>query len=353
MSDSWFRNVLATFKGQKIGALEIYKVLLSKHAGASPTEAKQFIKEDSQDRLIRSMKYHWNQLLIPAATKVGIKTDELRQMLIGISHGTESDMLFVNCWTEFNGNRFHIKINRSLMIFFWKMAKLWATRANFKDVPNVGYEHTRFSLDQTAEVAHKLMKAYFDGNIVGTEVISALSLSPNQLQWAGKICHYVERFTLAHEIAHVFMHFMPEKLLDFPKHINVGIGSLIKSLLTPSEYLPRSDVVKDWTVDMFIDRWGEECSADIIALHLTGISIEDDIDRIVAYWAIELGLITFAMIEQYAVEYSGEDMLCLNSHPFSIVRLAELRHYTEVPPDVKEVSRVVKIVNEVSKYGAT
>jgi len=179
MSESWFKQVLAEFRCQTLGPLETYKILLLQHAGVPPEQALQLMRKEPGQGLRRNMDYHWDKLVYPTATKAGITTQELKGYLKGITLGSVEDEPFINSWTDFDGNRFIITINLSLMVFFWKMSKLWATRINFKDVPGIKIEHTKFRLDETAEMARNLMQACLEGRILTTDVIDTLSLSTN------------------------------------------------------------------------------------------------------------------------------------------------------------------------------
>ncbi len=248
----------------------------------------------------------------------------------------------VNGEVKFNGKDFQITINLALMDFFWHMAKLWATRIGVMDIPGYPREDSKISFDETVNFANMFMTAFCENRICETQIVPALRLSKNQIIWAGNMCHYGERFVVAHEFGHVVIRFAPNRISDFLDWATTQSRRFISPLLNEFPDCPKS--VGE---DELVQKWSEEFTADLIGMHLVLATTEDEIERIKSYWAAELNFITFSLLEHFYYSKRYAQIYQLTDHPFDMMRLAILRSAADksTRSDVLEVGRGIEKIS--------
>lgn len=336
-----FSEALQYYRRSVLDNQDVYRLLVLRHLGLNPRDVARRLEEDADEGLQESIAYHYDKLLPYAARRIGLRTEELRRRSNGIvlrSPQRDAGSL-VNAWSVFDRDRFSVIVNLPLMLFFWRMAKLWSTRVAPMEIPGHPREEAVFSFEATVRMAEKLMTAYWQGRRNEGETVSLLRLSQSQTAFAGTICHYGERFVVSHELGHLVARDVCDGVSDLLDWAMLQARMFLSSLLRKYPDWPRGANEED-----LVQRWGEEYAADLIGMHLVLDATESDFDRINTYWSVELTLITFGMLEEFCFSRDGGHLPPLTDHPFSACRLAMLRSFVHSPthPEVLDILRFVE-----------
>lgn len=294
---------------------------------------------DPNARLEQSIKNAADELLPYAANEIGVNEDELRKRFLGIRLVDEPA---VNARTHFSEDKktFKITVYVGLMMFFYKMVRLFASRVGIMD-DSGPIEKPKIRMDKTVAMVKSLMAAFWKDpvdseGILAEESIDILSLSDSQIKWSGIILSEVERFTIAHELGHVVINMRKFNHRDIP---DLQIGR------TFARNIP--NIPDDW-----IEGWAEEFAADLIGLNLSLKHGKDNITRIHIYSAADWGLLQFLMLETFYEKKTHKSYLN-DTHPPANYRIAGLRIEAEKsnPPQVFQLAEACEdLADKILKH---
>lgn len=322
MGRSFLQKVLSKLGVKKLDTENAFKVAIGEHVGLTPEQTVQAMSKDPMKGLEESIQYHAKVLLPHVAKMMQMPMGNFRRRFSGISIKTppKADYLLSNAWCVLDKNSFYVFVNLPLMLFCWKMGKLWATRVGVMGIPGKPNEDTKYSFDETVSIAEKLMNAFCEGRIQRDEILPAFGLTRNQTTFAGINCHYAELFVVGHEFGHAVIAYSEKQVRDLLKWTKSQASSLLSPLLNKLPDWPRTC---DET--SLIHHWAEEYACDSIGINLALATVHEELERIKVYWATELLMITCGMIEQFYNARKRGQAYVLTNHPFWVCRLAMLR----------------------------
>lgn len=266
------------------------------------------------------------QLIPYTATKVRMEPDVLKNCILNVSMIMDPE---VNGFARSSDNwkTFEIGINIGLMIFLHKMIKVFASRIGVMGDEGHPVENPEIPFENTISVAKRLMKAYWDQNLLSTMGFQVMQLSEEQMNISSHLLHHAECFVVAHEFGHIVINLHQAEV----KELNIGI-EVVRGILEGISDLSET------SKHQLTRQWGQEIGADLIGLQLVLELGKTDHDKILIYSAAELVFILQNMLETFYEKNIGEN-LPLGSHPPSQMRLAVLRSIVgkSNPPQVLQL----------------
>lgn len=276
-----------------------------------------FTQEGSEALLRNAIITMAEQLIPPAAVKIGIKTDELKSRIkkVSVIKNTEVNG---HAYSSDNWKTFRIEINSGLMMFLHHMVKLFVSGAGVAEIEASGrvkkvLERSSISFEKQVSVANNLMKAYWDNALEKQRGFYFMDLSNNQIKIGGGLLHNAEHFAVAHEFGHIIIKTSSQNINE----LNVGL-EMMRRISSDIPALTNNNVI-----DVIV-QWGEEIAADIIGMQLLLEVIKEDLRKILSYTAIELVFIVQHMLDTFYEKYYAKPRL-YNMHPPAYLRLIALR----------------------------
>lgn len=198
--------------------------------------------------------------LIPhVARKMGKKEDDLKKCLtkLGLIEGP-----VINGYvdTADNWETFQIYVSWGLMIFVFKMIKLFLSRMSVRDDNRI-VDDTRISDEEMLSAARRLIQAFWEDTLWQTPSFAVIDLTKSQIELSAYLLHYAERFVIAHEFGRAIIESCPEK---------VGKELYIASGATESRnraFLESLELNKEEKIRA-LEKWPKELTADLLGLQL-------------------------------------------------------------------------------------
>lgn len=246
------------------------------------------IKYKGVDRDI--LMYRARDLIPHVARKMGKKEDELEKRL------TKLDLIrgpVINGYadTKNNWKTFQIYVSEGLMMFLYKMIKLFLCRMSVRNDHRI-VDETRISDEEMSSTAKRLMQAFWDNALLQTPSFSLIDLSKSQIELSSYLLHYAECFVIAHEFGHVLIESYPERV---QKELYIASGateSRNKAFLESLE-LNVDDKKKA------LKKWPKELTADLLGLKLCLEESDNAMIRMTIQSSAELLFISMLMLEKF------------------------------------------------------
>jgi len=287
--------------------------------------------------------------LIPhVARKMGKKEDDLKKCL------TKLDLIkepvingYVN--TEDNWKTFQIYISHGLMMFIYKMTKLFLCRMSVRNDHRI-VDEARISDEEMLSAAKRLIQAFWSGTLLQTPIFPIIDLSKSQIELSVYLVHYAESFGIAHEFGHVLIESYPEKVQKELYIASAAIERRNKAFLD-SLALNKENKVKA------LKSWPKEFAADLLGLKLCLEQSDDTIFRMVILASAELVFVSMLMLEKFYKKSTGQNYWLYiyehehkMKHPPTELRLEFLYSFVDPLYPDSRVSNLGEIFKQFSDY---
>lgn len=271
---------------------------------AYPEQLRQRFKEDF-NLIIESKGIDEDTLmsravfLIPhVARKMGKKEDDLKKCLtkLGLIKGP-----VINGYvdTADNWKTFQIYVSWGLMIFVFKMIKLFLSRMSVRDDNRI-VDASRISDEEMVSAARRLMQAFWEDTLWQTPSFAVIDLTKSQIELAAYLLHYAECFVIGHEFGHAIIESCPEKV---GKELYIASGATESRNRAFLESLKLNEEEKIRA----LEKWPEELTADLLGLQLCLEQRDDNIGRMVIRSSAELFFISMLMLESFYEKTTGQN----------------------------------------------
>lgn len=266
------------------------------------------------------------EMLPHVALGLGIKQDALEKRLLGLGV-KEIPEVNGRTHTSDDWKTFGIDINLGLMLFTHEMVKLFATRLGVMDDDGNPVETPAIPFENSASTTKRLMKAFWDGNLVEEQGFELMELSETQVLISSGLLRDAECFVVGHEFGHIVIHTSPRKVSE----LELGMTTVRKALASAPE-------LSETTKNLLAQEWGEEIAADLIGLQLSLVRKDNLSGKILGYSAAQLVFIMQSMLETF-YEKTRQESPPIGSHPPAQFRFNCLRSILNAtyPPQALEL----------------
>ena len=296
---------------------------------------KRFKKElpPSFDLSAPATKHRMNKIIVDvakqlsphAAKRIGANSTTFHNRLTKVAMIEEPAVNgFVK--TTDNWKTYQIYVNEGLMMFCYKIAKLFASRVAV--MSDDGEPEIPFG--KTAACAKKLLAAFWSNTLYNTVGFNLMQLSNPQVMFASFIVHYAETFVVAHEFGHIVINTSSSNPLQL-----AFVEDALKAVL--------SGQVEHNDLDSLVSAWGQEIASDIIGLGLCLQCGDDAWDRLRIYSGVQFLFIAQNMLETF-YEKTFNRPPPTGDHPPSKLRLQFIRSIVnkDSPASVAQIGNALE-----------
>jgi hypothetical protein len=270
------------------------------------------------------VQFRASQLLPILARKMGKGVEDVRRRLkIGLD-----DALWINGKTtsEDKWQTFEVRLSTGLLLFHYKMVKLFVSRMTIVGDANEVVDETRISNDEMLSTAKRLMEAFWAHDesrehFFRSPDFSLLKLTKSQVELAASLLHHAEEFVVAHEFGHILMNASPERVKREMLIVEGARESMVR---------PVFDEHKGQGGKAMLQYWMDEIAADFIGVGLCKEQGEDEIQRMAIHSSAMMSLVMCDMLEKYYRMSTG-GVRESETHPPSDLRLDVLQTLSDWP----------------------
>lgn len=258
------------------------------------------------------------RLLPIFARKMGRGEEEVRRRLkIGLD-----DALWINGKTtsEDKWQTFEVKLSTGLLLFHYKMVKLFVSRMTIVADENEIVDETRISNDEMLSTARRLIQAFWTQDesmerFLRSPDFPLERLTKSQIELAASLLHHAEEFVVAHEFGHILMNAAPETVKREMLIVEGAKESMVRVVFDQHEGHGNTAILRYWM---------DEIAADFIGVSLCEELVDDQIQRIAIHGSAMMSLVMCDMLEKYYRKLTTKSSES-RTHPPSGLRLDVLQ----------------------------
>jgi len=289
-------------------------------------DSKDFGMESYRKTLDDSYVQELASALVPhVARRMGRREEELRRCLesIGLDDTLQLSGLTMS---EDNWQTFEIKLSTGLLLFHYKMVKLFVSRMTVVGDGNKVVDETRFSDDEMLSTAKRLMQAFWEEEVSREHFFrvpgfSLLRQTKSQIELSAQFLIYAERFVVAHEFGHILLNAAPDRVKREMRIIEGATESMVQPVLNEQERHGNTAILQNWM---------EEITADFIGVSLCQELKTNDVAQMVIHSSAMMSLVMCDMLDRYYRKLTGTSWE-YRTHPPSYLRLDVLQTLSDWP----------------------
>jgi len=289
-------------------------------------DSKDFGMESYWETLDDSYVQELASVLVPhVARRMGRRVEEVRGCIknIGIDDTLRISGLTMS---EDKWQTFEIRLSTGLLLFHYKMVKLFMSRMTVVGDGNKVVDETRFSDDEMLSTAKLLMQAFWeeDGSrehFFRVPGFSLLRQTKHQIELSAHLLIYAERFVVSHEFGHILLKATPDRVKREMRIVEGAKESMVQPVLNKQERHGNTAILQDWM---------EEITADFIGVSLCKELSTNDVAQMVIHSSAMMSLVMCDMLENYYRKLTGTSWE-YRTHPPSHLRLDVLQTLSDWP----------------------
>ena len=205
-------------------------------------DSKDFGMESYWETLDDSYVQELASVLVPhVARRMGRRVEEVRGCIknIGIDDTLRISGLTMS---EDKWQTFEIRLSTGLLLFHYKMVKLFMSRMTVVGDGNKVVDETRFSDDEMLSTAKLLMQAFWeeDGSrehFFRVPGFSLLRQTKHQIELSAHLLIYAERFVVSHEFGHILLKATPDRVKREMRIVEGAKESMVQPVLNKQQIL--------------------------------------------------------------------------------------------------------------------
>lgn len=266
----------------------------------------------TESSLVSGVSKQVDALVHSASLAFEIEAAVLRSTIDGVNVDRSPA---VNATTKpiFRSEKYRITLYDGLAVFFDKVVNAFASRVGVATNEGDVLREPALSFSSSRKIAHRLLRAFWEGRLDEVSGFEALPLSDDQGRSAVLLVESVIRFVLAHEFGHILSRMELLPLRDTMSWVREAAETLWSHARTRISSIA------------FSEKWTNEIAADVIGLRTHLSSYQTESERTWALAGVEMFMIVASYLERDA-DVAG--IIQVSSHPPAGARLQVIRHVT-------------------------